>query len=146
MQKMRRMMAVVLILVLGVLCLNDNVFAQTYGNKASSGKYAYVGYRQFGKVGFWTYKNSGNWIAYYPNSKLTPVIRHGQYSGSDALTFSCSVTQSRTKTSSWSANANISKSMSVSAFGIFERAISASIGLGYGESYARDILLHAVHK
>lgn len=58
--------------------------------------------------------------------------------GDDTLTFAYSVTQSKTKTSSWSVNGSVSKSLSKNLLDLLEKAISVSVGLGYGESYARE--------
>lgn len=137
MKKAKKAMAVVLVIVLGVLNFNDNVFGETYGEKTSTGQYVYVGYKQFGSLGYWTYKNNNNWVLFYPSINLTPIVYHEKYTGEDSLCFSYSVTQSRTKTSSWSVNGNVSRTLSMSLLSMFEKAISAAVGLGYGEAYAR---------
>lgn len=137
-KKMKSTLSVVLVAVLVVLCFSENVFAKTYGEETKTGKYVYVGYKQLGNLTFWTYKNNNNWIAFYPGKKLTPVVHHVVNTGDDTLTFAYSVTQSKTKTSSWSANGNISKSLSENLLDLFEKAISVSVGLGCGESYARE--------
>ena len=136
--KMKSTLSVILAVVLGVLCFSENVFAKTYGEETKTGQYVYVGYKQFGSSTFWTYKNNNNWRIFYPNMKLTPVIYHTMNKGADTLTFAYSVTKSKTKTSSWSVNGNVSRSLSKNLLDLFEKAISVSVGLGYGEAYARE--------
>ena len=138
MNKVRKSLAVVLVVILEVLCFKDNLLAATYGNEASSGQYVYTGVSFIGQKGFWVYKNNKNWNLFYSNKKLTPTIYHTKYSGAEQLIFAYSAAQGATKTSSWSVNGSITQSVSAAIKSLFETSISASVGLGYGEAYARS--------
>lgn len=135
---MKRNLAMLLVVALCVLCLKNDILAATYGNEASSGQYVYTGLNVVGENGFWVYKNNLNWILYYTDKNLTPIIYHRKGTGAEQLIFGYSLTSGATKTSSWSVNSSITQSLSLAIKALFETSINSSIGLGYGEAYARN--------
>lgn len=123
------------IMVIFVLMMSQfvTVYAETYGTATTTGSYTYRGKIVSGSYTHYIYKNTYNWIVYYPSKKLTAVVYHSKNSGSDTLSYSQSQTESKTKTCNWSTNASITSQLGASS-GLFTASISASVSYGYGTS------------
>lgn len=133
--KLRKIVSVVLL----VSTLFGSVLsaeAATYGKAASTGSYTSVGSKNRGLYNYNIYKNSSNWIVYYPGRKLTFVTYHFPGDGGADLEYCVSQTVETVATKNWSANAAVTSSVSAGVEGVFEAGIEVTSELGYGEEYA----------
>lgn len=126
-------------IVMAVCILNSQameVNAATYGTKASSGSYTYVGREGKGIYSHEISKNSYTWRMLYPKKTVTTTIYHVYGHGDDVLSYENRVTLSTTETTEWSVNGSIAESAGVDIAKLFEAGVSITVGMGYGNSYA----------
>ena len=113
-------------------CISRNIW-----KKATTGTYTHLVGRLVNSNVHQIYKHSSNWILFYLKKNLTDVVYHEKGHGDDTLSYSRSVTLSRTKTTEWSANTSITTNTSVKIAEILEVGVSTTVGAGYGETYAQ---------
>ena len=113
-------------------CISRNIW-----KKATKGTYTHLVGRLVNSNVHQIYKHSSNWILFYLKKNLTDVVYHEKGHGDDTLSYSRSVTLSRTKTTEWSANTSITTNTSVKIAEILEVGVSTTVGAGYGETYAQ---------
>lgn len=138
---LKKYVGIICMLISFAMLANSSIEAKaaTYGVQASSGTYKNVGSETRGNYNHSIAKNSSHWVLLYPNKRCTPTVHHTFGRAPQTLTFSQSVSVSRTKTTNWSANASVSASASGGVGGLFEATVSCTVGMGYGESYAEGI-------
>lgn len=138
MKKKRIFSLICVMCMLCTLCFGlTSVSAETYGKKATTGTYTYVGSRTMSWYMHQLYKHSADWQMFYPTKNLTDVIYHINNHGDDTLEFSRCIELATTKTVEWSTNSSTGSDMSIGMFDVFQMGVSSSSSYGYGDSYAQ---------